>query len=299
VYRNVLGVDIGGTKIAAGRVSPTVGTGMGEAHGKGVHVTGFHVTPTLAQAGIEVSLAQVWRAIERGLAGEDGPPAKVEAIGLCAPGPLDAARGAVLNPPNLPGWRNVPLVRMAEDKFGLPVRMENDCNAAGLAEALYGAGLGHSIVFYAAIGTGIGAGIIVDGKIYRGAHGAAGEAGHVTIDYRSAILCGCGTPGCIEALASRRAFDDARVFEEVEDLDELATRLAAWLGGMISVLDPGIVVIGGGVAQMGEMLFERLRTAAPRWTVNPYAREIPIVPAGLGEEAGVVGAALAVINDIP
>jgi glucokinase len=264
----VLGVDIGGTKIAAGRVD-------------GSHVSGFRVTPTLAAEGLEVSLAQGWRAIEASLTSE------VEAIGLCSPGPVNAQAGIVINPPNLPGWRDVPLVWLAKEKFGLPVTLEKDCNAAGLAEALYGAGRGHANVFYTGVGTGIGCGIILDGKIYRGAHGAAGEGGHVTIDYGSAILCGCGTPGCIEALASGRAFDDV----EEEDLDELAARLGAWLGGMISLLDPGVVVIGGGVAQIGEPLFGRLRAVAPDWSVNPYAREIPIVAGELGAEAGVIGAA--------
>ncbi len=261
-------MDIGGTKIAVGRVD-------------GSRVGGFEVTPTLAPEGLEVSLAQVWRAIGASLTPE------VKAIGVCSPGPLNSQSGIVINPPNLPGWRDVPLVRLAQEKFGLPVRLEKDCNAAGLAEALYGAGRGHANVFYAGVGTGIGCGIILDGQIYRGAHGAAGEGGHVTIDYGSAILCGCGTPGCIEALASGRAFHDAAE----EDLDELAARLGAWLGGMLSLFDPGVVVIGGGVAQIGEPLFGRLRAVAPDWSVNPYAREIPILPGELGGEAGVMGAA--------
>jgi glucokinase len=271
----VLGVDIGGTKIAAGRVNQ-----RGE-------VTAFQTTPTLAAGGLDVSLRQVWKAVEAALTPE------VEAIGLCAPGPLDPASGVVMNPPNLPGWRNVPLARLAKERFRLPVEVENDCNAAALAEAVRGAGRGHSHVFYAAIGTGIGAGIILDGKIFRGAHGAAGEAGHMSIDYRSAVACGCGAAGCIEALASGRAFDVA----EKQGLDELVARLGAWLGGVISLLDPGVIVIGGGVAQIGEPLFGRLRAVAPGWTVNPHAREIPILPSELGEASGVVGAAAVVFQN--
>ncbi|MBV8846333.1 MAG: ROK family protein [Bryobacterales bacterium] len=270
----VLGVDIGGTKIAAGRVNARA------------EVEGFRSIPTLASRGFEVSLGQIWRAVESSLTPQ------VQAIGICAPGPLDVKTGVVLNPPNLPGWHNVPLAKFAKDKFGLPVVIENDCNAAGLAEALHGAGRGYSHVFYAAIGTGIGSGIVLDGKIFHGAHGAGAEAGHMCIDYRSSILCGCGTAGCIEALASGRVFDDAAD----EDLDELAGRLGAWLGAVISLLDPGIIVLGGGVAQMGEPLFGRLRAAAPRWTVNPYSREIPIVPAQFGAESGVIGAAAVVIG---
>ncbi|HEY7334221.1 MAG TPA: ROK family protein [Bryobacteraceae bacterium] len=270
----VLGVDIGGTKIAAGRVNEHAG------------VAGFQTAPTLASGGLEISLRQVWNAIEASLAPD------VRAIGICAPGPLDCRSGVVLNPPNLPGWRDLPLAKLTEEKFGLPVKIENDCNAAGLAEALYGAGRGYGHVFYAAIGTGIGSGIVLDGEIFRGAHGAGAEAGHMSIDYRSGVVCGCGASGCIEALASGRVFDDA----EEEDLDELVERLGAWLGAVISLLDPGVIVIGGGVAEIGEPLFGRLKAAAPRWTINPYAREIPIVPSELGAEAGVIGAAALVLS---
>jgi len=112
----------------------------------------------------------------------------------------------------------------------------------------------------------------------------------MTVDYRSSILCGCGASGCIEALASGRVFDDAGD----EDLDELAGRLGAWLGAVISLLDPGVIVLGGGVAQIGEALFGRLRAAVPRWTVNPYAGHIPIIPAQFGSESGIIGAAAVV-----
>lgn len=269
----VLGVDIGGTKIATGRVNERA------------EVTGSRSTATRAAEGFDISLAQVWRSIEENLAPE------VEAIGICAPGPLNPRTGVVLNPPNLPGWRNVPLASMAQEKFGVPVRLENDCNAAGLAEARYGAARGFSNVFYAAIGTGIGAGIILDGKIYHGQNGAAAEGGHVTIDYRSPVLCGCGTRGCIEALASGHALERMGAY----DLDEIAERLGAWLGGIMSLLDPGIIVLGGGVAGIGDPLFSRLRAIVPKRTVNPYASTTPIAPAQFGAEAGVVGAAAAVL----
>ena len=265
----VLGVDIGATKIATGLVS------------QNAQVSGARTTPTRAADGFETSLAQVWQAIEESLRPE------VEAIGICAPGPLNPITGVVLNPPNLPGWRDVPLARLAQEKFGLPVRLENDCNAAGLAEARHGAARGCPKVFYAAIGTGIGCGIILDGKIYHGKNGAAGEGGRVTLDYRSSTICGCGTPGCIEALASGSALDRMGAY----DLDEIATRLGAWLGGIVSLLDPGIIVIGGGVARIGEPLLERLRAITPQRTINPYASQTPIVPAHFGAEAGVVGAA--------
>jgi glucokinase len=259
---NVIGVDIGGTKIAAGRVNDRAG------------ILESRTIPTRAGEGFAASIGQVWRAIDALLTPD------VDAIGICAPGPLDPRTGMIINPPNLPGWHDIPMVKMATEKLRLPVRLENDCNAAGLAEARLGAARGFGSVFYAAIGTGIGSGIILDGKIYRGKNAFAGEAGHMTIDYRSETICGCGVPGCIEALASGRF---------TGDLDEHARRLAAWLGGIVSLLDPDIIVLGGGVTEIGEPLFSRLRALAPKWTVNPHAASTPIVPAQF--RSGIIGAA--------
>src|ERR1700735_3044352 len=122
-------------------------------------------------------------------------------IGICAPGPLDPKTGIVLNPPNLPCWRNFPLAEKIAAKYGVPVKVDNDANAAALAETRWGAARGFRYVFYATIGTGIGTGIVLDGRIYHGHTGAAGEGGHVTIDYRGP-LCPCGKRGCIEVLAA-------------------------------------------------------------------------------------------------
>src|SRR5208283_274385 len=129
------------------------------------------------------------------------PEAAITGIGICSPGPLDPSTGVVVNPPNLPCWRNFPLAQETEKAFGVPTRVDNDGNAAGLAEALWGAAVGYRNVFYATLGTGIGAGIIFDGKIYHGRTGAAAEGGHVSIDYKGP-RCACGKRGCIEALAS-------------------------------------------------------------------------------------------------
>jgi glucokinase len=265
----LLGVDIGGTKIATGLVD------------REARVSSVRSVPTLANEGCDVSLQQVWRAIEEGLS------AGVEAIGICAPGPLNPKTGVVLNPPNLPGWKNVPLQEMAQARFGLRVRVENDCNAAGLAEARFGAAKGCSSVFYAAVGTGIGSGIILDGKIYHGKNGAAAEGGHVSIDYRSETVCRCGSIGCIEALASGHVLEKMGEYS----INNLAIQLGAWLGSVVSLLDPDIIVIGGGVAKIGEPLFERLRAIVPKRTVNPHAGGLPIVAARFGAEAGIVGAA--------
>jgi glucokinase len=287
---SVLGVDIGGTKIAAGAVNDEA------------CVLHSVTVPTRAAEGYDVSIGQVYRAIGECL------PAGVRAIGICAPGPLNPKTGVILNPPNLPGWRNVPLVDLVTERFGLPCRVENDANAAGLAEVRFGAARGFDSVLYVTLSTGIGAGIILDGKIYHGKNGAAAEGGHVTIDWRSDTICNCGTPGCIEALASGSAIAKrGRTPEQIADgfargdgeslriLDEIATMLGAWMGSMISLLDPDIIVVGGGLSRIGDPLFSRLRRIAPSRTINQFAAGTPIVPAKLAENVGIIGAASVVL----
>jgi glucokinase len=271
----VLGIDIGRTKIAAGRV---------DAAGR---IAARSVTPTRSDEGFAVSFGQVCAA-----AASLWDPA-VRAVGVCAPGPLDPRRGVVLNPPGWPGWRDIPLRDRLRERFGVAVRVDNDANAAGLAEHRFGAGKGCASLLYITLSTGIGAGIILDGRIYYGRNGLAGEAGHVTVDYRSPVVCGCGAPGCIEALCSGNAI--ARGY----DWDDFTARLGAWLGGLISILDPDCIVIGGGVTNLGEPLFARLRELAPRRTVNPFAAATPIVPAALGADVGVIGAACLVLEPPP
>jgi glucokinase len=289
----VLGVDIGATKIAVGRVDERA------------RLSDPRIVPSRALEGYDVSLGQVWAAIDQALT-----PAVI-AIGICAPGPLNPRTGVVLNPPNLPGWSKVPLAQMVEQRYGLRCRVENDANAAGLAEALFGAARGYTNVFYATLSTGIGAGIILDGRIYHGKNGAAAEGGHVSIDYRAGPLCNCGVPGCIEAIASGTALTrSGRTPERIADgirnsnpealcvLDEMVLALSAWLGGVISLLDPDIIVLGGGLTNFGDPLFERLREETPRRTINRFAGDTPIVRAELREHTGIVGAAVTVLGAV-
>jgi glucokinase len=285
--QKVVGVDVGGTKIAAGLVNGAA------------QLLDSTWRPTLAGEPLETSLEQLYEAIQGCLA------PNVTAIGICAPGPLNPKTGVVLNPPNLPYWRNLPLARLVEERFGVPCRVENDANAAGLAETLFGAARGYDSVLYVTLSTGIGTGIILNGKIYHGKNGAAAEGGHVTIDYRSPFVCNCGVPGCIEALASGTAIA-SRTGVSAERLgtaigagdpsallilDETADMLSAWLGSLISLLDPQIIVIGGGVARIGEPLFSRLRARVPSRTINRFADQTLIVPAALAGDVGVLGAA--------
>lgn len=311
-----IGIDIGGTKIAGGLVT---------AKGR---LARSLVVPTLAHKSLDHSLGQVFGLIER-LIRMAGGKGNLSGIGICAPGPLNPKTGVVLSPPNLPRWRNVPLARLVQKRFGLPALLENDANAAGLAEALIGAAEEYRDIFYVTVSTGIGTGVIIDKKIYHGKNGVAGEGGHVPIDYRSPYVCGCGTRGCIEALASGPGMARrARVLLEQEPAapsllrsatkgelsritpemiadaarrrDRLAETilsgtgfyLGVWLGGMVSLLDPEAIVIGGGVAQIGKPLFDKIRETIPRYTINrDVVATLPILPAKLRKNVGIFGAA--------
>jgi glucokinase len=165
-------------------------------------------------------------------------------IGICAPGPLDPLTGVILNPPNVPCWRNFPLAAKVQRVFGLTARVDNDGNAAALAEAIWGAGVGYRNVFYATLGTGIGTGIVFDRKIYHGRTGSAAEGGHVTIDYNGP-KCGCGKRGCIEALCSgpaiaRRARERLAASHRVGS-GQAESKLMALAGGNVDNVTAEIV----------------------------------------------------------
>jgi glucokinase len=293
----VIGLDIGGTKLAGGVLT------------REALLLDRRERPTRAAEGVEVSLGQVWEILGELVecARGHGP---IDGIGICAPGPLNPKTGVIFNPTNMPGWVNVPLAEEVTRCFALPCRVENDANGAGLAEALFGAGRGCSSVFYVTLSTGIGTGVILNGQVYHGKNGFAGEGGHVTVDYRSAAVCNCGNIGCIEALASgtsiaRRAGRSAEELARAASagdpvaarlLDETAEMLAAWLGSVVSLLDPDIIVIGGGVSRIGEPLFSKLRELVPRRTINPFAAQTPIVPAALDRDVGIYGGAAVILS---
>ena len=304
-----VGVDVGGTKVAAGLV---------DAHGE---IRSQTRVPMISSASALEGLNAVVSAIERVLP----KSGVVQGIGICAPGPLDPYTGMVLNPPNVPCWRNFPLADEVRKLHSVPVKVDNDANAAALAETRWGASRGYNNVFYATIGTGIGTGIVFDGKIYHGRTGSAGEGGHVSIDYRGP-LCRCGKPGCIEMFASGSAIGErarakvagvkqslmielaggepAKVSGEVvarahaagdalatELLTETAAMLALWLSNMIDLLDPEVIVIGGGAAALYQPFLDQIRHRIPEITLNPRAHEVPIVSARYGADSGIAGGA--------
>jgi len=306
-----IGVDVGGTKVAAGLVNAT---------GRIFHAARVPMAASNAASG----LASVTSAIDAVRAAAD-PKAVISGIGICAPGPLDPQTGIVVNPPNLPGWRDFPLADLVSQAYRLPVRVDNDGNAAALAESLWGAGRGYRNVFCATIGTGIGTGIVFDHRIYHGRTGAAAEGGHMTIDYRGP-RCACGKLGCIEALASgpaiaRRASEKIaagqsstilkqagghldRITSEMvgrayaegdllakELLQETAMFFTVWLGNIVDLLEPDVIIVGGGVASMLQPFFGEICDRLPSWCVNSRCQEIPLVTAHYGTDAGIAGGA--------
>jgi len=308
--RLFVGVDIGGTKVAAGLV---------DADGK---ISSQKRVPMISNLSAQEGLSAVLSAIAQV---RPSDAAQVSGIGICAPGPLNPKTGVILNPPNVPCWRDFPLAESVQRNYPVPVHVDNDANAAALAETRWGAARGYRNVFYATIGTGIGTGIIFDGRIFHGRTGAAGEGGHVSIDYRGP-LCGCGKPGCIEALASgtaivrraREAIGTGRkscmlqlaggnltaITGEVvgrasdtgdalaqEILTETTEMLALWLSNMVDLLDPEVIVIGGGAAALLRRFFDQLRDRMPKLAVNPRASEVPIVHAHYGADSGIAGGA--------
>ena len=309
-----LGVDVGGTKVAAGLVNA-----------KGTILFQSRVAMPVREDAA-AGFAALERAINAVFEAQPQARAAITGIGICAPGPLDPIRGVVLNPPNLPCWRNFPLAAEVQRAFHVCAKVDNDANAAALAEAVWGAAVGFRNVFYATLGTGIGTGIIFDRRIYHGRTGSAAEGGHVSIDYNGP-RCGCGKRGCIEALCSgpaiaqraraplmessmqsrmgelaggnlekltaehvAEAFRAGDVLAR-EVLEATADLLTVWLGNMIDLLEPDVIVFGGGVAHLMSEFFPRMQTELPKWSINSRCCEIPLFLAKYGSDAGIAGSA--------
>jgi glucokinase len=241
-------------------------------------------------------------------------------IGICAPGPLNPITGVVVSPPNLKGWHNVPLGDILKTEFNLPVYVGNDANVAGLAEAILGAANGYRHVIYITVSTGIGAGIITDGRMLLGATGLGAEAGHIVmiVDGRVSTLEkeSAGPALARKAAARMEAGEQSLMRELVKgDLskvsgstvgeaakhgDVLALEIVRQGGrilgmGMTSLLhlfNPEILVFGGGVSKLGDLLFDPMREAIRETTIDTaYWRDLKIARAGLGENVGLIGAA--------
>jgi glucokinase len=304
-----LGVDLGGTKILVGLV---------DERGR-VVVRQRVPTPVGGPQAVVAVIVDSVRALCRRAGQEMGA---LRGLGVGAPGPMDPVSGVVFEPPNLPGWRDVPLGSLLSAEVGLPVFVENDANAAALAERWAGAGVGVDDLVYVTVSTGIGGGLILGGRLYHGAAGTAGEVGHMVIE-PGGPRCNCGRLGCLEALASGpsiarearaavaagrptvlaaiapQALDAAAVARAALDGDpvarEIYARAATALGigitNLVNLLSPAMVILGGGVTRAGELIFAPVRRIVRQEAFERPGSAVQIVPAALGEDVGAIGAA--------
>ncbi|MEJ7792657.1 MAG: ROK family protein [Gaiellaceae bacterium] len=305
----VLGLDIGGTKLAAGVVD-----GAGR-------VLSFLVEPTLAEEGATHGLERLFTLGRRAIVESGLDPTEIRSVGIGCGGPLDTQRGVLVAPPHLPGWRNIPVTALAEAAFGVPAALENDATAGAAGEHLYGAGEGTRNMVYLTISTGVGGGVVLDGRLYRGSSGNGGELGHVTVDWDGRACRGCGRRGCLEAyvsgtsiaerareairadgnsslasLADPTAADVAAAAEAGDALahsvwSETVNALACGLTSIVNLFEPELVVIGGGVARTGEQLLGPVRKRVREDAMKPAGEAADIVASALGDRVGVVGAA--------
>jgi glucokinase len=295
----VLGLDIGGTKLAAGVVDA-----RGEVHS-------FLVEPTRAQEGPDAALPRLFELGRRAVAESGVGWASIEAVGIGCGGPLDAEAGVLIAPPHLPGWRDVPISELAVSAYERPVALENDATAAAAGEHRWGAGAGVRHMVYVTISTGVGGGVVIDGQLYRGAGGNGGELGHVTVDWRGRRCRGCGRNGCLEAYVSgtsiaERAQEAGLPFATSEAVaaaesagdagaralwNETVEALACGLVSIVNLFEPELVVLGGGVTRSGALLLDPVREAVRAGAMRPAGDAVEVVLSPLGDRVGVAGAA--------
>jgi glucokinase len=310
----VIGVDLGGTRIK-----------LGAANQKGEIIKDINIAAE-AEKGPETVVGNIIKGakelIECGLF----PKESVRGVGIGAPGSVDLDGGTVKYPPNFPNWG---VVRLGEDVSrglnGLNVEVDNDANAAAAGEAKFGAGIGTPNFFMLTLGTGVGGGIIIDGKVFRGVTGAAAELGHISIDYNGA-QCNCGNKGCIEAYVGQRYFskrtaeqlrDNPKskilelingdidklepfiIFKAAEAGDKFAKDVLAEFGfyvgiaisSLINIFDFELAIVGGGISAAGSFIFDPMIKTAKERVLSVHKDKFKIVPAELGNRAGILGAA--------
>jgi glucokinase len=308
-----IGVDLGGTKLIAAVISA------------GGEIIAHKYCATRAEEGLEAVVKRILDAIKRVISLARVETSALGGVGIAAAGVLEMERGVITASPNLPGWKNVPLRDMIEEKLGVRTFLLNDANAAALGEHRFGVGRDVDDLIYITVSTGIGGGIIIGGKIYDGICGSAGEIGHMTIDINGP-RCRCGNIGCLETLASGTAMAaEARkrlaqgtkssllelargepenitaktVSEAARGGDplalELVSRAGSYLGvgmvNLINIFNPQMIIVGGGVSRMGDMLLDPAREVVRERAFRLPAEAVRIIISELGDDAGVLGAA--------
>ena len=311
-----IGVDVGGTNIKIALVD------------KAGSIVYSDTVPTRAEMGYEYTINNMKKAISDLMVQTKVAKEDISGIGFGFPGQIDCDKGVVLLAPNIPGWVNIPIAKIIEKEFSIPVKVDNDVRCAALAELNYGAGKGTTNMICITVGTGIGSGLIINGKIVRGASNVAGEIGHIKLQMHDGPLCGCGDTGCLEAFASGPAIVAMAqeyimggkstkyrelanpditpyiVAEAAKQGDVVAKRIFEVIGeyigiGLVSVinlLNPEKIVIGGGVADAGELLFAPIKRTIELRAMPIQAKAVQVVHAELGNTAGVIGASLLIEN---
>ncbi|MFM8320067.1 MAG: ROK family protein [Chloroflexota bacterium] len=310
-----IGVDLGGTHMRAAIVDTQDGA-----------VSNLIQVATLSREGHDAVMTRMAALVDQVIQAAGETKDTIGGIGIGAPGLLDLDHGTVLFLPNLPGnWKNVPLQQRIRELVGLPVHLLNDARAMTFGEWMYGAGRGVDTVACYTLGTGVGGGLVIGGKLHLGISGSAGELGHASIDMNGP-QCGCGNRGCVEVYASGPAIAAAGVkavvqglttrigemagydlnkitpelvFRAARDGDLLARRIYEFAGECLGVaisniivsVTPRKIVIGGGVAQAGDLLLEPIRRTIRERVVMAPIGEIQVIPAELGTYAGMIGAA--------
>lgn len=310
--RVIICVDLGGTNLRTALLSP--GGDIFEKHKEASHAASGYGKV------LDRLIENIRQRRNAGIrAGHD-----VAAVGVGAPGVIDIDHGVVVKSPNFPDWNNLPLKAELERELRIPVFIENDANAAALGEQWLGAGKGIASMIFLTLGTGVGGGIVLDGKIWHGADGMAGEVGHMTVvpDGRK---CGCGNTGCLEMYSSARGvirnYQDAlleqgrprpeqmtaqEIYQAAREGDGAAIRamhetgryLGIGVASLVNIFNPEMVVIGGGVRDAWDLFIETARKEVLRRAFEVPARRAGIVRSELGDEAGMIGAAAVAIQKL-
>ncbi len=308
-----IGVDVGGTNVKIALV---------DLDGK---IAYSNTVPTRAEMGYEAGVNNIKQAIKDIMQESNQSSKTIEAIGFGLPGQIDYKEGVVKNLPNIPGWVDIPLSKIIEDEFQIPTKLDNDVRCAALGELNFGAGKGCENLICITVGTGIGSGIILNGKLVRGAANAAGEIGHIKMQMNGGPLCGCGDYGCFEAFASGPAIvtmakeyisggKSAKYKEMATDgiitpyivaqaalqgdtvsiqiFKQIGKIIGIGLASVVNLLNPEKIIIGGGVADAGEILLEPIRQTIQDRAMPIQANSVKVVPAQLANAAGVIGASL-------
>lgn len=307
----VVGIDLGATKIRLGLVSPQDA------------IVAARQIPTNATEGANAVVERIVTEVDA-LADDLPSDSRIAAVGICSPGPVDHISGMLLDPPNLQGLHHTPLRDLLAARLSLPVVIEHDAKAAALGDYYFGAGRGARDMIFIVVGTGVGAAMIFDGKLFRGAHNSAGEIGHTTIDHQGE-LCHCGSRGCVETFMSgpslARHYRQARAAAgqpvgemtggevaqaaaggdpvAVEVMQQAGRALGAAVATLAMITDVDLYVIGGSVAKAGDLLLAPAREAAPGYSFASVSSRIRILPTALHDDGPLLGCAWLARQNLP